>query len=400
MSSSPTAVLCTNPSATVAASAPDAVHISLLDALAAVPDPRHRRGVRYRLANLLAVAVCAVAAGAATFAAIADYATDLDPEHRRRLGLSGPVPAATTWWRLLTRLDPATVQNVLARWLRTRISPPVPAPRDRTVIAVDGKALRGSRRPDGSMTHLLAAYDTGTGLVLAQVPIAAKSNEIPAFTPLLDQLQQVLGDLSGMVFVADALHTQVEHAHQVTARGAHLLVPVKANQPRLHKLLRNLPWARIGVGYRTREHGHGRRETRTIKAVTVELPGGLGFPHAAQAVRVTRTRTIAGRTHRETAYLIITLPAAQAQPDQLAHWIRSHWHIENRLHWIRDMTLAEDLHRARTGTGPAVAAVLRNTAIGYHRNRGHSNIARAIRRAARHPEELINDITHSHPTTQ
>jgi predicted transposase YbfD/YdcC len=400
MSSSPITLSCTNPTSPVAAPRAVTEHGGLLDALATVPDPRARRGVRYRLANLLAVAVCAVAAGAVTFAAIADYATDLDPEHRHRLGLTGPVPAATTWWRLLTRLDPVVVQTALTRWLRARVSPPVRVPRDRTLIAVDGKALRGSRRPDGSMTHLLSAYDTGSGLVLAQVPIAAKSNEIPAFTPLLDQLQQILGDLTGIVFVADALHTQVEHAHQVTNRGAHLLVPVKANQPRLHQLLRTLPWARIRVGHRTREHGHSRTETRTVKAVTVQLPGGLGFPHAAQAVRITRTRTIAGRTRREYAYLIITLPAAQAQPDQLAHWIRSHWHIENRLHWIRDMTLAEDLHRARTGNGPAIAAVLRNTAIGYHRTTGQANIARAIRRAARHPEELINNITHSHPTTQ
>lgn len=400
MSSSPITLLCPNPATVLPVPAGTHDHARLLDALATVPDPRDRRGIRYRLANLLTLAVCAVAAGAVTFAAIADYASDLDPAARVRLGLTGPVPAGTTWWRLLTRLDPTTLQAALTRWLRARTGTPVRAPRERVLIAVDGKALRGSRRPDGSMTHLLSAYDTTTGLVLAQVPIAAKSNEIPAFTPLLDQVQQTLGDLTGVVFVADALHTQVEHAHQVTARGAHLLVQVKANQPRLHRLIRSLPWARIGVGHRTRDHGHGRTETRTLKAVTVELPGGLGFPHAAQAIRITRTRTTGGRTRRETAYLIVTLPAGQAQPDQLAHWVRSHWHIENRLHWVRDVTLAEDVHRARTGNGPAVTAVLRNTAIGYHRSAGQPNIARAIRRAARHPYELINNITGSHPTTQ
>lgn len=125
----------------------------------------------------------------------------------------------------------------------------------------------------------------------------------------------------------------------------------------------------------------------------------MGFPHAAQAVRITRTRTIAGATTRETAYLIVTLPAAEAQPVDLNHWARSQWHIENRLHWIRDVTFNEDAHQAHTGNGPAVAAVLRNTAIGLHRSNGEPNIARATRPANRRPHDLIDTVT-STPRTQ
>src|SRR5437899_5806871 len=95
---------------------------NLLDALASVPDPRHRRGVRYRLTSLLAVAVCAVLAGAATFAAIADWAADLDPAVRLRLGFAGPIPAGSTVWRFLIRLDAAVLQAVLTGWLRARSS--------------------------------------------------------------------------------------------------------------------------------------------------------------------------------------------------------------------------------------------------------------------------------------
>ncbi len=200
--------------------------------------------------------------------------------------------------------------------------------------------------------------------------------------------------------VADALHAQVGHAHYLAARGAHLLVTAKANQPTLHRHLRALPWAQVSVGHRTRDRGHGRRETRTLKAVTVATPGGLGFPHAAQAVRITRTRIIAGKTSRETAYLIASLPAEHAQPADLHDWARREWHIENRLHWVRDMTFREDAHQARTGTGPAVAAVLRNTAIGYHRTNGETNIARATRRANRRPHDLIDAVTSNNPTTQ
>jgi predicted transposase YbfD/YdcC len=268
------------------------------------------------------------------------------------------------------------------------------------VIAVDGKVQRGARLPDGRQVHLLSAYDTTTGIVLAQVQIEAKSNEIPAFTPLLDRVQTQVGSLAGAVIVADALHAQTAHARDVAARGAHLLVTVKANQPTLHAQLKRLPWAQVPAGDRRRDNGHGRRETRTVKAVTVRTPGGLGFPHAEQAVRITRTRTIKARTTRETAYLVVSLPAEHAQPPDLGDWARREWHIENRLHWVRDVTLREDAHQARTGNGPAVAAVLRNTAIGFHRSNGETNIARATRRANRRPNDLIDAVTSSKTTMQ
>jgi predicted transposase YbfD/YdcC len=375
--------------------------LGLADALSQVPDPRSPRGVRYPLAGLLTVAVCAVLAGASSFAAIHDWLHDLDEVTRARLGLTHRLPAATTMWRLLIRLDADLLAAVLAAWLRTR-RPPVPAPRRRLriVIAVDGKTLRGARRPDGTQVHLLSALDTSTGIVLAQVTVAAKSNEIPAFTPLLDAVAQVLGSISGVVFVADALHTQTGHAHQIAARGGHLLIPVKGNQPTLLKQLKALPWAAVPVGDRTRHHGHGRAETRTVKAVTLTGGDPLAFPHAAQAVRITRTRTLAGKTTRETAYLTVSLPADQAHPADLQEWARAEWLIENHIHHVRDVTFGEDLHQARTGTGPAVLATLRNTAIGFHRVNGETNIARALRRANRRPHDLITAVTSSNQTTQ
>jgi hypothetical protein len=133
----------------------------------------------------------------------------------------------------------------------------------------------------------------------------------------------------------------------------------------------------------------------------------LGFPNAEQAVRITRTRTIKGKTSRETAYLTVSLPAGQAQPADLGAWARSEWHIENRLHYVRDVTLREDAHQARTGSGPAVFATLRNTAIGYHHIDGATNIAEATRRANHRTHDLIDAVTtgkpimtSSNPTTQ
>jgi predicted transposase YbfD/YdcC len=375
----------------------------LLHALAVVPDPRNPRGLRYPLAGLLAVAVCAVMAGASSVTAIADWLHDLDDIARARLGFVRGVPATSTMWRLLIRLDADLLATILAGWLRTRTRPSdqLRRPRYRQVIAVDGKTLRGARRADGTQVHLLSALDTSTGVVLAQVTVSAKSNEIPAFTPLLDAVEQVLGSLRNLIFVADALHTQVNHANEIAARGAHLLIPVKGNRPTLFTQLKTLPWTQIPIGHQTRDRGHGRSETRTVKAVTVTTPGGIGFPHAEQAIRITRTRTTtrSGKTTRETAYLTISLPAADAQPSDLQDWIRREWFIE-ALHHVRDVTFREDEHQARTGNGPAVMATLRNTAIGFHHASGDTNIARATRRANRRPHDLITAVISSNPRTQ
>jgi predicted transposase YbfD/YdcC len=376
-------------------------HGGLLHALSTVADPRNPRGVRYPLAALLTVAVCAVLAGASSFTAITDWLYDLDEQAQIRLGFTRGVPAGTTVWRLLTRLDADLLTTVLAGWLRARVlSVPTRPRRYRSVISIDGKTMRGARRPDGRQVHLLSALDTHTGIVLAQVTVDAKSNEIPAFRPLLDAVEQVLGSLTGVLFVADAMHTQTGHAQQITARGAHLLLQAKGNQPTLFAQLKALPWAQIPVGDQTRDRGHGRRETRTVKAVTLQTPRGIAFPHAQQAVRITRTRTIDLKTSRETAYLITSLPAADAQPADLQQWARSEWLIENWVHHVRDVTFREDLHQARTGTGPAIMATLRNTAIGYHHINGSTNIARATRRANRRPHDLITAVTSTYPNTQ
>lgn len=379
----------------------DGERTGLRHALSSLTDPRSARGARYSFASLMTVAVCAVAAGASSFAAIADWLHDLDDLARARLGFIRTVPAATTIWRLLIQVDADLLATALADWLRTRVPPPVsPRPRRyRIVISVDGKTLRGARRADGRQVHLLSALDTSTGIVLAQVTVDAKSNEIPAFAPLLDAVEEVLGSLHGLVFVADAMHTQTNHATEIAARGAHLFIPVKRNQLTLFAQLKALPWAEVPIGDQHRTRGHGRLETRTVKTVTVATPGGLLFPHAQQAVRITRTRTVHGKTTRETAYYTISLPAPDAQPADLQDWARREWQIE-ALHHIRDVTFREDLHQARTANGPAVFATLRNAAVGLHHLNGETNIARATRRASHRPHALIADVTSSYPRTQ
>ena len=224
-------------------------------------------------------------------------------------------------------------------------------------------------------------------------------SENPAFTPLLDAVENVLGSLAGVPFVADAMPTQTNHAERITSRGAHLLLQAKGNQLNLHAL-KILPWAQIPVGDRTRDRGHGRKETRAVKAATPQIPGGIALPHAQRAARIIRARTVDGRTSRKIAYLVASLAAAEAQPANQQRWAKAGWLIENQAHNGQRCRFCENLHEARTGAGPAVMATLRNIAIGWHRINGDVNIARANRRADRGSHHLIDATTSSYTNTQ
>ena len=389
MSSSPTVLaggqlaLLSRRGPAVAVAAPE----DLLEALGQVPDPRDPRGRRYRLVPVLAIAVCAVLAGARSYSAIAGWAADAPPRLRARLGLTRTVPDLVTIWRVLTAVDPAALDRALGAWVRARLA--ARRPGGQVVLAVDGKTVRGAHTSDGMAPHLLACLDHGTGVVLGQVQVGAKTNEITMFTALLDRS----GDLSGVLVTADALHAQREHATWLHGHGAHYLVTVKGNQPGLLRQLRSLPWKDVPEGHVQDGRGHGRIEKRIVKAVTVAT--GLAFPHAAQAIQITRrTRRPGSRKWRtETSYAITSLPAAQARPDQLAKWIRGHWKIENQLHWVRDVTFGEDASTARTGTGPHVMATLRNLVISILRLAGYVSIAAALRHAARHPMRAFRLLT-------
>jgi hypothetical protein len=155
--------------------------------------------------------------------------------------------------------------------------------------------------------------------------------------------------------------------------------PMARDQPSLYHQLKQLPWRQIPIGHTEDHHGHGRTERRSIKVVTVEP--GLEFPHAAQAIVITRkTRPRrGGRWKTVTVYAITSLLVHQARPDELATWIRQHWQIE-ALHHIRDVTYREDASHVRTGSGPAVMAALRNLTISILKLCGWTNIAQANRR--------------------
>jgi predicted transposase YbfD/YdcC len=356
----------------------------LLGVLARVADPRARRGVRHRLTGILGLALCAVVAGARSFTAIAEWAADADTQTLRVLGVTGRVPSESTFRRTLQRLDADAFDDLAGAWAQRAA---MPGPKQRRVVAVDGKTLRGSAGGGEPGDHLLAALDHVHGAVLGQVEVGAKTNEIPMFAVLLDRI-----DIAGAVVTADAMHAQRGHATYLAGRGAHYLFTVKRNQPGLHAQLASLPWRQVPVADDTRERGHGRDERRTLKITGVAA--GLAFPHAAQAIQIVRRRRPGGRKKwsRETVYAITSLTAIQASPAELAAITRGHWMIEDRLHWVRDMDYDEDRSQVRTASGPRVMATLRNLALTILRLTGHASIAAALRHHARRPGRPLRTI--------
>jgi predicted transposase YbfD/YdcC len=356
----------------------------LLAVLARVADPRHRRGVRHRLAVILGLALCAVVAGARSFTAIAEWAADADEQTLRMVGVRGAVPSESTFRRALQRLDADAFDGLAGARAQRRTAP---GPGERRVIAVDGKTLRGSASGGDPGNHLLAALDHAHGAVPGQVEAGAKTNEIPRFSVLLDGI-----GIAGAVITADAMHAQRRHATCLASRGAHYLLTVKRNQPALFAQLAALPWRQVPAADDTRERGHGRAERRTLKVTAVAA--GLAFPHAAQAIQIVRRRRLSRnkKWSRETVCAVTSLRAAQASPAGLAAIIRGHRAIEDRLHWVRDLDYDEDRSQVRTACGPRVMASLRNLAITILRLAGHASIAAALRHHARRPDRPLRTI--------
>jgi predicted transposase YbfD/YdcC len=346
----------------------------LLELIAKVSDPRKPRGIRHQLTGVLAVTLAATITGARSFVAIAEWAADASAQVLAQLGVTGVVPSESTIRRTLQRLAADELDELLGAWMWLRTA----TIGGRRVIAFDGKTLRGARDAAGNLTHLLAGLCQHTGTVLAQMAVGAKTNEIPMLRSLLNKL-----DITGAVITADALHCQRETAQAIVNAGGHYILTVKDNQPTLHKQLKELPWKQIPVLDSSIEHGHGRTAKRVLKAT--EIAGGIGFPHATQVLQLTRTLTDnkTNKRHTETVYAISSLTVTDASPHQLAKWLQGHWSIENRLHWVRDVTYGEDHSQNRTGAGPQVMATIRNTVISILRLDGHDNIAAALRHHAR-----------------
>lgn len=366
----------------------------LLDVIATIPDVRDPRGKRHPLAGVLGLACVAMLCGARSYTAVAEWGHtygEVDPALLRGLGLGRHgAPSTATLYRILRRLDVGVLEWALGHWAQEVLAA-VPAREGQLEgIAVDGKTLRGSRTDALPGLHLLSAVSHRLGLTLGQIPVGEKTNEIPLAHTLLAGLV-----LEGRVVTMDALLTQHAIAKDIVDHDGDYLMVVKDNQPTLRAdiaLLFEAPGAAAATRTQTcnTDRGHDRRERRTLQA-SPALTDYLDWPGLAQVFQVTRrvvdTRT--GEVRHEVVYGLTSLAPDRADAKALLRLLRGHWAIENRSHWVRDVTFDEDRSQARTGAIPQVMAALRNLAIGLLRLAGFSAIAPATRRLAALPWQAL-----------
>jgi predicted transposase YbfD/YdcC len=365
--------------------------------LESVPDPRSRRGRWYSLTAILLVCACAAVCGAKSIDELAEFGERATNSLLASLGVRRHLlgwrrsPRPVTLGRVLQALDGDALDQAVGAYLadRHRITAPadVPGARSRQVIAVDGKALKGSARLDTPRRHLLSAVTHDRVATIAQVEVGAKTNEVRHFKPLLAPL-----DLAGTVVTFDALHSvKANITWLVETKKAHYIAGIKTNQPTAYAQLAALPWTSIKVQHTVSATAHGRRESRSIKTCAIaDNLGGIAFPHAHLAIRVHRRRKPTGRPEtRENVYAVTSLAAHQTRPADLAAAIRGHWGIENSSHYIRDVTFAEDASTIHAGTAPRAMATIRNLAIGTLKILGADNIAKTTRAIRHEPERAL-----------
>ena len=354
----------------------DVLRSEFLDVLASVPDPRDTRGRRYPLPGLLAIAILATAAGMRGYAGFATWAASAPAEVLARLGIRFRRPSEKTFRSVLSRLDPADLDRRFGAYFTTVAAAETVATGGLLAVAVDGKTLRAARRMGAPATHLVAVFAHRVRLVLGQLAVAEKSNEIPCVRALLRTFRK-----TRLLVTVDAMHTQTATAKLICATlKSHYLMIVKSNQPKLLARIQALPWAQVPLTHNEKSQpAHGRVETRTLKVLTTVR--GIGFPYARQVIQITRDRVAVatGQRSREIVYAVCSVAFEHAPPRMIAAWLRDHWSIENAVHWVRDVTFDEDRSTVRTGTAPQVMASIRNTALNLHRLAGADNIAEACR---------------------
>jgi predicted transposase YbfD/YdcC len=360
---------------------------ALAERLQTLSDKRDARGIRYPLDVLLLVAVLARLAGYTRLEPLADWARLRAQELAALLGLKrATMPHQSTWSRVFAHaVDVDELEQVLGQFFHEQqASAEVPA-RASIIVAVDGKTLRGTI-PSGQTrgVHLVAAYLPQEGVVLAQVAVESKENEIVAVPKLLAPL-----DLTGVVVVGDAMQAQRALSIQVVEAGGDYVWFVKENQKTLLadlELLFERPrlakgWSDPTTDFTTAtqvDKGHGRLEQRTI-TVSRMLHDYVDWPYLEQVFRLERQVTKDGTTTIEVRFGITSTPPEVATAGRLLEIARTEWGIENGLHHRRDVTLEEDRCQVRRGQAPQVLAALNNAAIGIVLQAGADNLARAQR---------------------
>jgi predicted transposase YbfD/YdcC len=341
---------------------------SLWEPFASLTDPRREHLQEHRLVDILTIALCGVICGADGWSAIETFGREKEDWLRTFLALPGGIPSHDTFGRVFARLDPEEFRRCFVAWVRAVVGEPEPQ-----VVAIDGKTSRRShdRGAGKEALHLVSAWATTSGLVLGQVATDAKSNEITAIPVLLKLL-----DLEGAVVTTDAMGCQTAIATQIVEQRADYVLALKGNHEQVHdRVKRAFADADMAAGTAlllgdlptdtSTDKGHGRIEQRRCQAIgdpayLAYIDPDRSWPHLRSVVRIESTRRVGDTVSVELRHYLSSLPA---DAKALNAAIRSHWGIENRLHWVLDVSFREDDCRVRVGRAPENLAILRHIAL-------------------------------------
>ncbi len=341
--------------------------------LAQIEDPRVERTRKHPLETILVLSVLAVICGADSFVSIEDYGLAKKDWLSTFLDLSAGVPSHDTIGRVFAALDPKMLTLAFQRWTAAMATAS-----NEKLIAIDGKTLRRSfkQAEQHAFVHMVSAWSSQNGIVLGQVKTDDKSNEITAIPALLDLIE-----VKKALVTIDAAGAQTEIADKIVDKGGDYLLAIKANQPTLYASVvehfDNVSWS--SECFETDESAHGRHEVRRVW-VSDEL-GDIAtrerWRKLKTVIRVQSIRTVRGKTSTEDRYYICSrkLSAKQA----LAA-VRSHWGIENSLHWVLDVAFREDDCCVRAQNAAANFSAIRQLALGLLKKRTEAKVGIKIRR--------------------
>jgi predicted transposase YbfD/YdcC len=335
--------------------------VSLADAFPVIVDPRVAGRSTHDLVEILVVAVCATLCGADNFVDIELWANERLDWLRQFMKLEQGIASHDTMGRVFGMLDAQAVEASFRHW----VSGLIPALEAGTVVAVDGKTSRRSGGGGRGALHLVSALVTGVGVVLGQEATREKSNEITAIPQLLQTLA-----IKGAIVTIDAAGTHAPIAQVIQKQGADYVLAVKDNQPLLADSIREFfatgqatHWARVAYDYyETIEKDHGRIEVRRYYAFGQLdcLAKPQQWPGLTMFGVVQSERTIKGKTSVAERLYIGSIPV---KAKSLAHAVRSHWEVENRLHWCLDVCLNDDQARARVKNSAQNLAIVRRMVL-------------------------------------
>lgn len=330
-----------------------------------IDDPRIERSKQHQLLDIITIAICAVICGADSWVQVADWGQTKQTWLRRYLRLPNGIPSHDTFSDVFGRLKAEQFERAFLNWVRA-----VMQVTSGQVIALDGKTLRRShdRRLGKEAIHLVSAWATANHLVLGQVAVDPKSNEITAIPALLQVLE-----LAGCVVTIDAIGTQTEIVQTIVGQHADYVLALKENQGRLYQDVvatfdeaDELAFVHVPHTYpKTTHKGHGRVEVRECWAIDrpdyIEaLRDWVKWPQLRSLVRIRAQRRLGDEVSLEDRFHISSLPG---QADHLLTTVRSHWGVENELHWCLDVTFREDDSRVRKGDGAQNFSILRRLAL-------------------------------------